>query len=280
VAKAEATRSILITGAASGIGRETALLFAQRGWRVGGFDVDTAGLEKLAHELAPHGGMTGRLDVTDKAAFDAALAEFGEAMGGRLDLLHNNAGIGHSGWFEDVPFEDALRLIQINFVGVVTGIYAALPLLRQTPNSLCFSTSSSSAVFGVPRLAIYAATKFAVKGLTEALSVEFERYGVRAADVLPGLIDTPLLDTTPNHSGRAEEGILARSKVPSEGAFRLVSPREVAECVWAAYHDESGRLHWYVHDGIGDLEAAKGQDISAVRAAIRAGALGSADSDS
>jgi NAD(P)-dependent dehydrogenase (short-subunit alcohol dehydrogenase family) len=280
VAKGDETRTILITGAASGIGRETALLFAERGWRVGGFDVDTAALEKLEQELAPHGGMTGRLDVTDKAAFDAAVAAFGEAMAGRLDLLHNNAGIGHSGWFEDVPFEDTLRLIQINFIGVVTGIYAAFPLLRQTPNSLCFSTSSSSAVYGAPRLAAYAATKFAVKGLTEALSVEFERHGVRAADVLPGVIDTPLLDATPNHSGPADEGILARSTFPSEGPFRLISAREVAECVWAAYHDESGRLHWYVPDEIGDLEAAKGQNLSAVRAAIRAAALGNATRDS
>ena len=275
MAKNDETRTILITGAASGIGRETALLFAERGWRVAGYDVDAAALERLEKDLAPHGGITGRLDVTDKAAFDAAVADFGESMGGRLDLLHNNAGIGHSGWFEDVPLEDSLRVIQINLIGVVNGIYAALPLLRRTENSLCFSTSSSSAVYGAPRLAVYAATKFAVKGLTEALSVEFERHGVRAADVLPGLIDTPLLDATPNHSGPADEGILSRSRVPTEGPFRLTSAREVAECVWAAYHDESGRLHWYVPDDIGDLEAAKGQNISAIRDAMRAATLAS-----
>jgi len=118
VAKNEEARTILITGAASGIGRETALLFAERGWRVAGYDVDAAALERLEKDLAPHGGITGRLDVTDKAAFDAAVAGFGESMGGRLDLLHNNAGIAHSGWFEDVPFEDALRIMLDSGVGL------------------------------------------------------------------------------------------------------------------------------------------------------------------
>ena len=265
----DTSRTILITGAASGIGRETALLFAERGWRVGGYDVDDAALERLAKDLAPSGGITGRLDVTDKSAFDGVVAEFGATMG-RLDLLHNNAGIAHSGWFEDVPHADALRLIQVNLVGVVNGIYAALPLLRETPNSLCFSTSSSSAVYGAPRLALYAATKFAVKGLTEALSVEFERHGVRAADVLPGLIDTPLLDATPNHSGNAQDGMLAQMKATTEGPFRLISPKEIAECVWAAYHDETGRLHWYVPEEIGEIEKLKGgQGAEAVRALMR-----------
>jgi NAD(P)-dependent dehydrogenase (short-subunit alcohol dehydrogenase family) len=267
-----ATRSILITGAASGIGRETALLFAEQGWRVGGYDVDDTALERLAKDLASSGGITGHLDVTDKAAFDAVIAEFGSTVG-RLDVLHNNAGIAHSGWFDDVPHADAMRLIQVNLMGVVNGIYAALPLLRQTPNSLCFSTSSSSAVYGAPRLAIYAATKFAVKGLTEALSVEFARYGVRAADTLPGLIDTPLLDATPNHSGDVDEGVLARMKGSTAGPFRLISPREVAQCVWDAYHDESGRLHWYVPEEIGEIEQLKAQDIATVRAMIGAAAL-------
>ena len=266
------TRSILITGAASGIGRATALLFSEQGWRVGGYDVDDVALERLAKDLAPSGGITGHLDVTDKAAFDAVVADFDSRMG-RLDVLHNNAGIAHSGWFDDVPHADAMRIIQVNLIGVVNGIYAALPLLRKTPNSLCFSTSSSSAVFGAPRLAIYSATKFAVKGLTEALSVELQRYGVRAADTLPGLIDTPLLEATPNHSGGDDEALLKQMKGSTEGPFRLISPREVAQAVWDAYHDETGRLHWYVPEEIGEIEKLKGQDITTVRAMIGAAAL-------
>src|SRR6185503_2390810 len=160
--------------------------------------------------------------------------------------FHNNAGIAHSGFFEDVPQQAARRIIDVNFAGVVNGAYAALPLLRATPNSLCFNTASSSAIFGVPSLAVYSATKFAVKGLTEALSVEFARHGVRVADVLPGLIDTPLLDGTPNHSGASDDGILNRDRAPKDGPFRIIAASEVAEVVWSAYHDGAQQLHWYV----------------------------------
>jgi NAD(P)-dependent dehydrogenase (short-subunit alcohol dehydrogenase family) len=250
-------RSIFISGAASGIGRATALLFAERGWRVGGYDIDARALAALDKELAPAGGVTGPLDVTDPASFAAALDSFGRVTGGRLDLFHNNAGIAHSGFFEDVPQQAARRVIEVNFIGVVNGAYAALPLLRSTANSLCFNTASSSAIFGVPSLAVYSATKFAVKGLTEALSVEFARHGVRVADVLPGLIDTPLLDGTPNHSGRSDEGILNRDRAPKEGPFRIIAATEVAEVVWSAYHDGAGQLHWYVPAELRDLEAAK-----------------------
>src|SRR5687767_2592989 len=103
-------RSIFISGAASGIGRATALLFAQRGWRVGGYDIDARALAALDKELAPAGGVTGPLDVTDPASFAAAIATFGRATGGRLDLFHNNAGIAHSGFFEDVPQQAARRI--------------------------------------------------------------------------------------------------------------------------------------------------------------------------
>src|SRR5689334_7345628 len=196
-------KAIFITGAASGMGRETAKLFAAKGWFVGATDVNDAGLKTLEQELGHDNCFTRKLDVTDKKDFDAALAEFTQRTGGKLDLMYNNAGIGESGWFEDVPYEATMRVVNINFVGVLNGVYAAIPYLKATPGSLLFTTSSSSATYGMPRIAVYAATKHAVKGLTEALSVEFQRHGVRVADVLPGLIDTAILRSTPNRSGDA-----------------------------------------------------------------------------
>ena len=265
----EQRRCVFVTGAASGMGRATARLFAERGWFVGAFDVDDAGLMTLANELGASCCSTRRLDVSDKVDYDRAVAEFAEATDGRMDLLFNNAGIGHVGWFEDVPYEASVRIVEVNFLGVVNGIYAALPLLKETENSLCFSTSSSSATYGMPRLAMYAATKFAVKGLTEALSLEFERHGVRCADVLPGLIDTPILKNSPNHSGDGPDGIGFGDDGPTEGPFRLMPPESVAECVWRAYESGDDRLHWYVPEEIGELDKAKAAGAEVIRDQIR-----------
>jgi NAD(P)-dependent dehydrogenase (short-subunit alcohol dehydrogenase family) len=267
--KAKGRKSIFITGAASGIGRATALLFAGKGWFVGAFDVNAQGLDTLTQEIGNDNCITGRLDVTSKSDFEKAVAEFGAETDGTMDILYNNAGIGESGWFEDVPYEAAMRVVQVNFVGVLTGIYTALPLLKATKNSLCFTTSSSSATYGMPRLAVYSATKHAVKGLTEALSIEFARHGVRVADTLPGLIDTAILRATPNRSdGRsADETESLLANAPKKGPFRLMPPSAVAEAVWAAYG--SDKLHWYVPPEIAWIDRIKGFSPETIRKRIR-----------
>ncbi|MGD0190745.1 MAG: SDR family oxidoreductase [Rhizomicrobium sp.] len=256
--KARGRKSIFITGGASGMGRATAKLFVEKGWFVGAYDVNASGLATLEQEIGSDNCVTGVLDVTQKQAFDSSIAAFAQETDGKLDLLFSNAGIGESGWFEDIPYDAALRVVQVNLVGVITSIYAALPLLKNTPNSLCFITSSSSATYGMPRIAVYSATKHGVKGLTEALSVEFARHGVRVADVLPGLIDTDILRSTPNRSGDraqpSDEEFYASA--PKTGMFRLMPASAVAESVWAAYR--SDRLHWYVPDDIAWIDRIKG----------------------
>lgn len=241
---ANGRKSIFITGAASGMGRETARLFAKAGWFVGAYDLNAEGLAALEAELGAGACLSRRLDVTDRADYQAAIDAFAEATEGKLDLLFNNAGIGRGGPFDQMPFEDVMAVVNVNLVGVLIGIHAAAPLLKATPGSLCFTTSSSSATYGMPGIAVYSATKHAVKGLTEALSVEFAAYGVRVADTLPGLIDTPILP----------EG--AGAVAPKEGMFRLIPPTAVAEAVWAAYHDQGGKLHWYVPPELLELDKA------------------------
>lgn len=261
-----AKQTIFITGAASGIGRATAKLFAERGWFVGAADLDSKGLDSLRTEIGAENCFIATLDVTDKDAFDEVIQAFGEATDGRLDILYNNAGIGVTGFFEDIPFEKTLDVVRVNLIGVLNGIHAALPLLKQTPNSLCFSTSSSAATYGAPRLAVYAATKFAVKGLTEALAVELSRCGVRAADVLPGLIDTPILRNSPLYvEGEVQpnEGRTIGANAPTEGPFRLIQPVEVAQAVWDAY--DSARMHWYVPDEIEQIDKQKAESPEAMR---------------
>jgi NAD(P)-dependent dehydrogenase (short-subunit alcohol dehydrogenase family) len=265
--KARGRKSIFITGAASGMGRETAKLFASRGWFVGGYDVNTSGLASLEQEIGADNGVFGRLDVASRPQFDAAVLGFAGETGGTMDMLFSNAGIGEAGWFEDVPYEAALRVVQVNLVGVITSLYAALPLLKATPNAMAFITSSSSATFGMPRIAVYSATKHAVKGLTEALSVEFARHGVRVADVLPGLIN--ILRATPNRSGDRPQPTEEEfyKNAPKSGMFRLMPASSVAECVWAAY--QSDKLHWYVPPGIAWIDRMKAIAPRFTRAQIK-----------
>ncbi len=261
----EQRKSIFITGAASGIGLATARLFAEKGWFVGAVDIDAEKLGELQRELGEAKCFTHGVDVTDRDAFDRVIGQFGEKTSGKLDILHNNAGVGVAGFFEDIPYEKTLEVIQVNLIGVVNGVYAALPLLASTENSLCFTTSSSAATYGTPGLAIYAATKHAVKGLTEAWSIEFKRHNVRAADVLPGLIDTPILNNTPMYF----QGQLiprqdrVQDSAPKEGIMRLIQPSEVAETVWQAYH--SDQLHWYVPPELRGIDRRKGESPEKVR---------------
>ena len=251
MSSADGRKSIFITGASSGIGRQTALLFAERGWFVGAHDVNKAGLAELKHEIGAHNGVFARLDVADREGFAAAMTQFGAATDGRLDLMFSNAGIGTGGLVDEQPWDEAMRIININLIGVLIGVRAAIPLLRGTPGSLNLITSSSSAIFGTAGIGVYSATKHAVRGLTEALSIELKRYGVRAADLLPGLIDTPLLSDR------------MRAMAPAEGEWRLVKPVEVAETVWKAYFED--QLHWYVPEELRAFHSRVVSEPEAVR---------------
>jgi len=249
-------RSIFITGAASGIGRATATFFHGKGWFVGCYDVDEKALQELENELGDS-CVAACLDVRDKDGFDTAINAFGMHTGGRLDIMFNNAGYTVGGYFDEVPFDKLMDIVNINLIGVMNGIHAAIPLLKKTENSLCFTTSSSSAIFGSPGMAVYAATKHAVKGFTEALSVELARFGSRASDVLPGIIDTQLWQGNRYVNGKV---VSTYEKVPKRNAdrtdaSRTIAPEEVAVCVWNAYHGD--KLHWYVPPELEDNDKAK-----------------------
>lgn len=249
----EQGRFILITGAASGIGRATAERFAEKGWNVGLTDLDESGLDAVSAELGSSCCHAALLDVSDRDAFRRVIEAFGNQSGGRLDLLFNNAGVSGGRLFSQTAFSDIDQILAVNLAGVINGIHFAYPLLKNTPGSLCFTTSSSSAIFGVAGLSIYSATKHAVKGLTEALSIEFHDDDIRVADVLPGQIDTPMMPDE------------MREEAPPKGMWRLMPASAVAEAVWDSYHDGSGRLHWYVPEDLEKLERLVAEDPAPVR---------------
>lgn len=191
-----AHKSVFITGAAAGIGRATALAFARKGFTVGGFDIEEVGLKTLADEIDRLGSeaIVGHLDVTDAAEMAQRVGEFAKAAGDRLDVMINNAGILRAGRFEEMDIAGHHKEIDVNAKGVVNGLYAAFPYLKATPNAVVVNLASASAIYGQAELANYSATKFFVRGITEALDLEWERYGIRVIAMWPLFVQTGMLE--------------------------------------------------------------------------------------
>lgn len=224
-------KSIFVTGAASGIGKATAKLFADRSWFVGLYDVDEAGLAETEKEIGEENCIKSKLDVRSRDDWNAAVNAFGEATGGRMNVLFNNAGVGRHGWFEDISGEDNDWIVDVNLKGVINGVGAALPVLRQTQGARIVNTASTAGVFGAPKLAVYSATKFAVRGLTEALDVEFSNIGIRVTCLMPWFIDTPILDTA-----RAEGTNEKMSDMIRKQGQDVYPVELAAERAWDAAH--------------------------------------------
>ena len=232
-------KAIFITGGGSGIGRAVAQRFAREGWLVGLADVKEAGMAETAALLPDGQSWSIRLDVRDRAAWDEALAAFSQASGGRLDVLFNNAGVAHGGPFAENAQAAIDQLIDVNFRGVVNGAQAAYPLLKATPGSCLLNTASAAALYGAAGLSVYSATKFAVRGLTEALDVEWAGADIRVRDLMPGFIDTPLL-VPPAHAGTNQS--MRESVV--EAGLEFTPVEVVADIAWDAV--TSPKLHHLV----------------------------------
>ncbi|RRJ83530.1 SDR family oxidoreductase [Aestuariirhabdus litorea] len=186
---------MVITGAASGIGRASARRLAKSGWRVGLLDRDGEALQGLQQELGEQSlGLA--LDVTDADAFARALERF-VAFAGRLDAIVNGAGVLTVGDFESISLERQRALVEINSLGVLNGCYLAFPYLKGQPGARVINLSSASAIYGVPGFAAYSASKFFVRGLTEALQVEWRRHGIHVCDIMPPFVRTPMVEQLP-----------------------------------------------------------------------------------
>ena len=160
-------KSIFITGAGRGIGKATAQLFAQKGWFVGLSDINKSEIETLAKEIGTENCSTHIVDVRNIEAIRKAITEFGQLTNGQMNVLFNNAGILFSGGFEKVPLAKHKAIVDVNFTGQMNVTHIALPLLKATPKSAIVTMCSASSIYGNPELTAYAATKSAVKSLTE-----------------------------------------------------------------------------------------------------------------
>lgn len=192
-----AGKHVLITGAASGIGRALAKLVAERGGKLVVTDRDAAGLDSLAKDLERSGALllARAFDVTDLEAVRAFAREVHDAHGS-VDVLVNNAGIAIWGRVEDMPHEDWRKVVEVNLMGPIHFIECFVPkMIEAGRGGHLVNVSSAAGLFGLPWHAAYSASKFGLRGISEVLRFDLERHDIRVSVVCPGAVRTGLVET-------------------------------------------------------------------------------------
>ena len=223
-------RPVMITGAASGIGRALAARLNRYGSPVAIADIDEEGLKQTAATL-DRNVLARKLDVADAAEVHDFAQEVKSWLPGPLAAVFNNAGVAVGASVKDAVPEDDEWLMRINFGGVVNGTRAFLPILLQQDDGVIVNTSSVYGLLGVPYNSAYCAAKFAVRGFTDSLRQELRRTGVRAVTVHPGGVATNIarnarIRTDPEGLGRSKDEIVAQFE-----KLLRTSPDKAAEII-------------------------------------------------
>ncbi len=230
-------KTAIITGAAGGIGRASALEFASRGARVLAVDLDQAGVETTAELVRTAGGTIGTFvgDVSEEATAEAYVAE-ATRLFGPVDILFNNAGVEFHNDLVDTTAERFDREFDINVRSVFLGMRAVLPSMYERRSGAIVSTSSVNGWVGNAGNAVYAATKHAIIGLTKAVAVEAGRYGVRVNAICPGTTRTGMLERFADADTLQK---LAAGSVPLQ---RISDPAEQARVACFLASDEASYI--------------------------------------
>jgi len=221
-----------ITGAASGIGRATAVLFAREEARVVVADIDEVAGEETAH-LAGHGAIAIRTDVTDEASIQAAIRTTIDAFG-RLDVLHNNAGgsTPQDGTVIEAPIEEFWRVIRLDLFGTFLGCRHGIPALIQSGGGAVINMASNLALMGIAGRDCYTAAKGGVAALTRSLAVEFAPQRVRVNAIAPSATMTARVQKL--MAGNPAVDKLARSHL-----LGLIQPEDIANAALFLASEES-----------------------------------------
>jgi 2-keto-3-deoxy-L-fuconate dehydrogenase len=211
---------VVVTAAAQGIGRASALAFAAAGAKVWATDVNEAALQALSGEA---GIETSRLDVLDNAAVSA----FFEKVG-RVDVLFNCAGFVHGGTVLDMPDSDLDFAFDLNVRAMVRTIRAVLPgMLERGDGAIINMASIASSAKGVPNRCAYGVTKAAVIGLTKSVAADYVAQGIRCNAICPGTVESPSLEQRMRAQGNYDEA--RASFISRQPMGRLGTPEEIAD---------------------------------------------------
>ena len=234
-------RTAVVTGAGSGIGRALAAGLAERGCHLALADVDEAGLAETARTIASNRVRVSRhrLDVADRAAVAAFPAAVAVEHPG-VDLLFNNAGVALGGYFADVSEADFDWLFEINFWGVVRMTRAFLPVLGRSEEARIVNVSSLYGLVAPPGQSAYAASKFAVRGFSQALRHELAGSRIGVTVVHPGGVATAIADNA-RVSGDVAPEEVTRQKAIANSLLKL-PPARAAEIILAAAERRKGRV--------------------------------------
>jgi NAD(P)-dependent dehydrogenase (short-subunit alcohol dehydrogenase family) len=239
-------RVALVTGAASGIGRASALLFAREGARVVVVDLDGPGAEETAHAIESEGGeaIALTIDVGDEAQVEGMVATAIDRFG-RLDAAHNNAGISSRGFlFHEMALDEWNRMIRVNLTSVFLCMKHELARMIQQDvlgsgrGALC-NTASGAAVVPAPGQPHYTAAKHGVMGLVKNVAQEYASHRIRCNAILPGITDTAMLRASIEANGPEYRKKLEATAPGGE----LASPDEMGEAVVWLCSDQARRVN-------------------------------------
>jgi NAD(P)-dependent dehydrogenase (short-subunit alcohol dehydrogenase family) len=237
----EGKRSV-VTGAASGLGREVALLFASEGARVVVADLNAAGAEAVADEI--NGGGTGAVaqacDVTVEDQVRAALDRCRSEWGG-LDTLVNNAGVQLEKPLDETTNEEYDWIFDVNVRGVFWGCKHAVAMMRESGGGAIVNTASALSLVSDPFLPVYTASKHAVLGLTRSVGVGYAADGIRCNCVCPGDMQTPMIERYWEATGDPEKA--RREMASMYPAGQIGQPGEVARAVLFLASDEASYVN-------------------------------------
>jgi NADP-dependent 3-hydroxy acid dehydrogenase YdfG len=237
-------RTAVITGAGSGIGQAVARRLAAHGCPVALADWNETGLEETAASIGGVGGavFTRKLDVRDRQGLMTFAAEVTEWAPAPLGLVFNNAGVTVVQGVADASPEDDQWVFDVNFGGVTNGVTAFLPLLLKQRSGVIVNTSSVFGLVGFPHQSAYCASKFAVRGYTEALRQELRGTGVRAATVHPGGVKTNIVANARFRADHRGEHQDVESAATAFADVARTTPEKAAEIIHKGIEDGRPRI--------------------------------------